>query len=123
MSGPVSVSLAPAVVDIAGVRAGDANQMTVSITAGGVPVDITGMTVSAQARLTPTAPDALSAVVTILDPLAGSVLLEWPGDAVATLLGAATTWRGVWDLQLENAGAVQTLAAGRFAADMDVTRP
>jgi hypothetical protein len=119
------IPLGPAVVDIKGVRAGDRNVITITVTSDGTPVNLTGLTPSAQARKKSTDADpALTAVVLVTDALAGKMELRWPGDAVLALLGTAATWTGVWDLQIDDAAQdALTLAAGSFEAVMDVTRP
>lgn len=120
-----SVNLTPAPVDLLGIRAGDRNLITFTITNGGVPVNLTGKTVTAQARQTANdATAALTAVVAIVDAVAGAISVRWPGAAVATLLGSAATWTGVWDLQVATPSEDPlTVAAGTFGAVMDVTRP
>ena len=45
------IPLDPAPVDIKGVRAGDLNQFKMTITSAGAPVDLTGMEVTASARI------------------------------------------------------------------------
>lgn len=121
----VVVNFAPAPVDLTGIRAGDRNLMRVTVTSGGAPWDLTGAAVAAQARLSPTdATAALVATCTITDAANGVVEVQWSGTAVRTLLGSAKAWNGVWDLQVTPFGAEPlTVAAGRFQADLDVTRP
>lgn len=120
----VAVPLGPACANITGVRGGDRNIMTVRITSNGLPVNLTGKTLTAQARKTPLDTSALDAVVTVTDALDGRVELRWPGAQVATLLGTKKSWTGVWDLQIAEPGLDPlTVAAGTFAAEMDVTRP
>ena len=120
----VAVDLSPARVDISGIRAGDRNLITMTITSGGAPVNLTGKTVTAQARLTPNDVTMLSAVVTITDAAAGAISVRWPGPAVSTILGTAAKWTGVWDLQMATPSEDPlTVAAGSFTAEMDVTRP
>lgn len=122
---PASISLTPPVVNISGVRAGDRNLLNATLSSEGVPVDLTGQVLTAQARKKSTDTEiACSAVVETVDPAAGTVTIRWPGEDVRTMLAGAPTWKGVWDLQMapdENSDAV-TLCAGSFAAEMDVTR-
>ena len=119
------VPLGPATVDVTGVRAGDRNLFTVTIKSAGTPVDLTGFTVTAQARKTSIDVENLVAVVTLTDPTNGTITIRWPGDAVTTLLAGAESWAGVWDLQIDDGSADDpvTIVAGKFAAVMDVTRP
>ena len=118
------VALGPAVVDLTGIRAGDQNMLSMTVTVGGVPYDLTDKVVTAQARKTANDPVALDAVVAVTAPTAGQFTLRWPGDAVSVLLGSATTWKGVWDVQVQAAGQdALTLLAGKFTAVLDVTRP
>jgi hypothetical protein len=120
----VVVPLGPACVNITGVRSGDRNQFTITLTQKGVPVDLTDQTVAAQARKTTTATDALDGVVVVTDAANGELTLRWPGDAVATWLAGKGNAKGVWDLQVYNGvDDPVTMAAGSFDAQMDVTRP
>lgn len=119
----VVVPLGPACVDLEGVRAGDRNLMTATLTSKGAPVNLTGYTVTAQARKKSTDSAALDAVVTIVNALTGDISIRWPGDDVTALLAGKATWNGVWDLQIEQVGSDPlTVAAGNFHAYMDVTR-
>lgn len=120
------VVLGPAVVDIAGVRAGDRNEIAFKLKMGGAPLDLTGLTLSAQARKESTSedPPALVAVISDLDPPAGTGVLRWDGEQVRALLNGQATWSGVWDMQADDGtpGGPLTVAAGSFGAVMDVTR-
>lgn len=120
----VTVPLGPACVAITGVRAGDRNLITATVTAKGQPVDLTGKTLSAQARKTAqSTATALDAVIAVVDALAGDITIRWPGDDVTALLAGKATWSGVWDLQVAEPGLDPlTIAAGPFTAEMDVTR-
>jgi hypothetical protein len=112
-------------VNITGVRAGDKNQFTLTITKDNAPVALTGV-VTAQARKLPTDPDpaAITAVVDVLDAPGGRVSVRWPGAEVSAALAGAPTWAGVWDLQVKSGtDDPVTLVAGTFGAVMDVTRP
>lgn len=119
-----TVQLGPAQVDLQGVRAGDLNAITLTITSKGKPFNLTGKTVTAQARLTPLDTQALDAVVEVTNAVNGVCVVRWPGAAVTTLLAGKAAWSGVWDLQVSDTpgGDAQTLVAGTFAAVMDVTR-
>jgi len=121
----VVVPLGPACVDITGVRAGDRNEMAFTITSAGAPVDLTGQTLSAQARKKATDPSpAVTAIITVTDAVAGKGTMRWPGAEVRTSLGTADKWTGVWDLQAgDPASDPVTLVAGKFSAVLDVTRP
>lgn len=120
----VVVPLGPACVDITGVRAGDQNLITMTLTNNGAPMDLTGLILAAQARATPLDPEALDAVIVVTDALAGEIALRWPGDEVTTMLAGQTSWKGVWDLQVGDVGNDPvTVAAGKFSAVMDITRP
>lgn len=122
---PIVVPLGPAAVDLIGIRAGDRNLISMTIHSKGTPLDLTGKTITAQARATPTSSTALDSVVTIVDAAAGQLTIGWPGSAVETLLAGDATFKGVWDIQLSTPGEddAVTLAAGKFTAVMDVTRP
>jgi len=120
----VAINLTPAVVDISGVRAGDRNLFNLTLRSAGKPMDLTGYTVTAQARTTVAATTGLDAVCTVVDPAGGGVTVRWPGDDVRTWLGSKVTQAGVWDLQLDDGsgGDPWTIISGEFAAEMDVTR-
>lgn len=119
-----AIDLSPARLDISGIRANDRNLITATITSGGVPMNLTGKTVEAQARLTAVDVAMLSAVITVTNAAAGAITIRWPGAAVATLLAGAAKWSGVWDLQVTTPSEDPlTVTAGTFAAEMDVTRP
>lgn len=120
----VTVPLGPAVVNLTGIRAGDANLMTVTLTTKGEPYDLTGMTLTAQARkkVTDDAPAVTAAITVDPDPTIGKALLSWPGDQVRDSLAGKANWQGVWDLQVDDGTEVQTLMAGTFQAVLDVTR-
>src|SRR4051812_26027865 len=100
MPGPATVPLGPALVNVTGVRSGDRNVFTVTLTSGGQPFDLTGVEVTAQARKTSLTPDALDAVVEVIDAAAGKVRVRWPGEDVTTWLDGKGSVKGVWDLQL-----------------------
>lgn len=124
-TGPVTVPLGPAVVHVTGVRAGDRNEFTMTFTSGGVPLDLTPYTITAQARRVAQdlGPAACDAVVIVTDAANGALLVRWPGDQVRTMLGDAGEWEGVWDLQLAPVtGDPVTIAAGSLTAVSDVTR-
>ena len=126
MASSVLVPLGPAKVNITGIRAGDRNEMQFTFTSNGGPLDLTGQTLTAQARLKTTSPTAaLTAVITIIgSPTAGVARVRWPGDDVRTMLAGKESWSGVWDMQVDNGvDDPVTLAAGTFKAEMDVTRP
>lgn len=119
----VVLPLGPAFLDITGVRAGDRNLISLTLTSGGAPLDLTGMTVEAQARPTPLAESVITAVTEVTDAPGGVFTLRWPGDEVRAMLGTKTSWKGVWDLQVQSVGEDPvTMIAGNFSAVMDVTR-
>jgi hypothetical protein len=120
-----TVSFAPAVVDLVGVRAGDRNSMSIVVSQDGAPLNITGAVITAQVRKLATDPDpaVLEAEIQITDAAAGAFTVSWPGDDVRALLGSAASWSGRWDCQVALGGAdPTTIAAGRFEAEVDVTR-
>lgn len=117
-SGPVACSWR--------VYAGDSNRQTFTFHATpGVPWDLTGAELQAQARASSTdVAVAVEAVCTITDATAGLVTVEWDGEEVRALLAGAEEWAGVWDLQILEAGQTLpvTLLVGAWTATMDVTR-
>lgn len=121
----VVLPLGPACVNITGIRGGDQNLITATITMAGVPLNLTGMTITAQARKKAEYPDppALEAVIDVVDAATGSITMRWPGADVTTLLGGKGKWTGVWDMQITNGvDDPTTIVAGTFEAVMDVTR-
>ena len=120
----VAINLAPAAVDVSGIRAGDRNLFQLTIRQSGQPINLTGYTVTAQARTTAEDVTHLDAVCTITAPTAGKVDVRWPGDDVRTWLGTESVLKGVWDLQLADGTSADpwTVIAGSFAAESDVTR-
>ena len=121
----MTIPLGPAVANLTGIRAGDRNLITATIISKGEPVNLTGLTPSAQARKKATdAEPAITAVIEVLDAAAGKISIRWPGDAVTAMLAGGARWDGVWDLQLDPGGEdPMTVVAGTFGAVMDVTRP
>ena len=118
-----TVQLGPAQVDLLGVRAGDQNALTLTITSKGKPFNLTGKTITASARATVLDAQALDAVVEIVNAAGGVCTVRWPGTAVTQILAGKDTWKGVWDLQVQATGEdAQTLVEGSFTAVMDVTR-
>lgn len=120
-----SLQMGPGAVDLLGVRAGDRNIVTVELTTDGAPWDLTGAALLAQARKSNSDADpALVATITPVDPAQGRFTLEWDGEEVRTLLGADTTWDGVWDLQVTEATQTlaETVAAGKLTCELDVSR-
>lgn len=119
------IDLGPPRVDLLRIRAGDRNKINVKLTQAGEPIDVSEWVLEAQARLTAISadPPALIAVVTIVDGPEGLIEIRWPGDDVRTLLGSEAKWSGVWDLQRDNDEEdPDTLMAGKFTAEEDVTR-
>jgi hypothetical protein len=117
------ISLAPAVLDVSGIRAGDRNMFQLTIRTSGTALNLTGYEITAQARTTASAPAHLDAVVTITNETGGVCLVRWPGEAVRTWLGGQNSVNGVWDLQLLDAEGNDpwTVLTGSFKAEMDVT--
>jgi hypothetical protein len=119
------IDLGPPQVDLLRVRAGDRNVINLKLKHGLTAVDVTGWVLEAQARHTAISPDppALTAVVTVVDGPGGIFEIRWPGDDVRTLLAGLDEWKGVWDLQRNNdPNDPETLMAGKFTAEEDVTR-
>jgi baseplate upper protein BppU len=119
-----AIDVGPPKVDLLRIRAGDRNLFSIKLTQNDQPFDLTGLTIKAQARLTPVDTTiALTAVITVVDALEGHFEMRWPGDAVQTLLAGANEWSGVWDLEIDSASEdPQTLMAGVFTVEPDVTR-
>jgi hypothetical protein len=119
----VAVPLGPAQLDIHGVRAGDLNQFQLTLVTGGRPMDLTGQTITASAKLAKSDSTGLDAVIAVVDGPAGVLTLRWPGDDVRTWLGAVDQKSGVWDLQMTDGTSDPiTVLAGIFTAELDVTQ-
>jgi hypothetical protein len=119
-----AIDVGPPKVDLLRIRAGDRNLFTIKLTQNDAPFNLTGMTIKAQARLTPIDPTvALTALITVIDALQGHFEMRWPGEDVQTLLAGANQWSGVWDLEIDSGAAdPQTLMAGVLTVEPDVTR-
>jgi hypothetical protein len=116
------ISLAPAVLDVSGIRAGDRNIFQITIRTGGKALNLTGYTITAQARTTTADTEHLDAEVTITNALGGVCLVRWPGDDVRDWLDGQSSAKGVWDLQLVTGSSDPwTVLTGSFAAEMDIT--
>jgi hypothetical protein len=125
MAACVKVNLGPACIDIEGVRAGDRNTVTITLHQGGVPLDLTGLTLTSQVRkkATDVDPPALTAEITVVDAPNGKATLRWPGDDVRALVNGSAKWAGVWDLQVASGpDDPTTVVAGKWSAETDVTR-
>ena len=122
----ITVPLAPPEANFTGLRAGDRNLILVTVKTAkdGVPIDLTGQTITAQARTKNTDLDpVMTAVIEVLDAVNGELSLRWPGDQVTIALDGKPTWKGVWDLQADNGVEDPvTLCAGTLTAEQDVTR-
>lgn len=117
------LDLSPACLNLEGVRAGDRNETTIALKSDGLPVDLTGSTVTAQARETATDDDtALVATITMVDEANGTFIIAWPGADVFTLLAGQESWAGVYDVQVESAAGVTTVLSGTIGCVTDVTR-
>jgi hypothetical protein len=114
------VDFRPALWALTGVRAGDSKAILVQVNSGGAPANLTGMTITAQARQTAVDPDppALTGLITPDNLLQGRFFLRWDPDEVRSVLGPDGFWRGVWDCQLD----VTTIVAGPITCESDVTR-
>lgn len=123
MAGPIKN--VPASCDWA-VYAGDRNSQTFEFYAtADTPWDLTGATLRAQARLDALdAAVAIEALCTVDDAVGGIVTVSWDGELVRALLAGAESWAGVWDIELIEAAQTLpvTLLAGKFTAQLDVTR-
>jgi hypothetical protein len=118
------IDLGPAEVDLLRIRAGDRNQFNIKLTDSNGPVNLSDSVIEAQARLTPVdSAIAVSAVIEMIDAVGGHFKMSWPGDDVRTALAVEVSWEGVWDLQMTETGEEpQTLVAGKFTIESDVTR-
>lgn len=122
--------MGPVCIDLTGIRANDRNMAAFHSVTGATDIDLTGLTLSAMARLhaQDQGAPALTAVVNITNAAQGRYTVAWPGADVATLLlngvgPILKTWKGVWDIQADNGvDDPQTLIFGKIACEWDVTR-
>lgn len=119
------VNLAPACVEIQGVRAGDRNLINATVKDNGAALNLTGLTPLSQVRKSSTdTVVALVADVQIVNAATGQITIRWDGDDVRLLLAGAKKWKGVWDLQFSAPGEDPvTYASGPWSAEIDVSRP
>ena len=95
-----------------------------AVTLGGNPVDLTGAGIWFTAKTSPNASTvvfqkAVGSGITVTDAASGAGMIELvPGDTHG--LGARTV-RLYFDLEVEIAGAVYTVAAGRLVVEPDLT--
>jgi hypothetical protein len=117
------IDLGPAVVNLSGVRSGDRNLFSLVLRASGQPMDLTGYTIAAEARVTAEDTTALDAVCTITDATAGKVDVRWPGADVETWLAGNVDQKGVWDLEIDDGSGADpwTIIEGTFMAEQDIT--
>ena len=120
-----SITSGPATLDWK-VYAGDANKELLQFYAADQPWNLTGATITAQARKTASDPTAALTATCTVETASGTgiVSVAWDGEQVRTLLGASEEWTGVWDLQVKETGQTlpRTVLRGVFSAVMDVTR-
>jgi hypothetical protein len=120
-----TLDLTPGGLDLK-VYSGDENRMVLQVLAGGVPMDLTGVEIAAQARSDrlPATAVGVDAVVVPVDAAMGLFALTWDGEVLRTLIGSEPSWVGVWDLQLLGLGKVlpESPLGGTFTAMPDVTR-
>ena len=119
------VDIGPATLDITGVRAGDRNSVTVTLVDDYEPTDLTGATVTSQARPVPEEENtSITATVTVIDAKEGRVELKWSGEEVRDALNGARSLEWFWDLQVLFANETEpvTKIAGKIVFEMDVTR-
>lgn len=120
-----AICTGPATLDWHCAYAGDDVRAVLQMIADGDPWDLTGATLLAQVRESRLAddPPALVATINDIDASSGQFEVVWDGESIRSLLGTAETWEGVWDLQVTSVGGViTTVAAGKFLAQMDVSR-
>ena len=95
-----------------------------AITLGGNPLDLTGAGLWFTAKTSPTATatvfqKTLGAGITVTDPASGVGLIQLaPGDTSAL---ASRQVQLYFDLEVEAAEAVYTVAAGRLVVEPDMT--
>jgi hypothetical protein len=106
------------------IYAGDTQPEVLEFIADGVPWDMTGCTLSAEARETVSSETvALTATCEEVSARIGQWRIVWPGDEARTVLAGAKSWQGVYDVQVtQPGGAVVTVIRGTLTVMMDVTR-
>ena len=102
--------------------AGDTEKFNIAITAGGLPVDLTGWTIKAEIRASRGAPTVIETFTCTLSPTPedGTLTISLSDTETAGLpIGAAI---GVWDLQMTSpTGDVKTFLTGSVEVTQDVT--
>ena len=120
------VDLGPARLDLRGIPAGDDVAVTISFKdSDGNGQDTTGAVLNAQVRSSATDDTIqLSASVSAIDAANGQWSVLFSGDDTRTVLADASTWNGVWDLEITQSGQAnpRTVLGGRFQIETDVTR-
>lgn len=111
-----TISTLPTQVDLELYR-GDAWALPVTITTGGVALNLTGYTLTAQVRASESASTSTSITVTVTNAATGQVRLSLTAAQTRDLPAS-----GVWDLQWATSGDPTTLLAGRVTVSGDVTR-
>lgn len=100
-------------------RRGDTTGVPIQFNdAAGEPIDLTGRTWTAQIRRSPNSATAVDITVDTTDANIGQIVLRLEPDITETMSGEYE-----WDLQQDLGGSIQTILAGRWTFDPDVTRP
>lgn len=110
--------MAPAELDLI-LRTGDTEQITLTLSNGGSPVNITGRTYAAQIRPEPLSSTVIASFSCVITNAAAGIVVC---TLTATQTAALSPTIGVWDLQETNGSSVTTLVAGTATIQSDVTR-
>lgn len=120
------IDLSPQRLDLRGLPAGDDVALAISFTdSDGNGQDTTGAVLNAQVRDTPSSDTVqITAQVSDVDSANGQWSVLFSGTDTRSVLGTASKYTGVWDLEITLAGQAnpRTVLAGRFEIEIDVTR-
>lgn len=96
---------------------GDDFADVITIQEGGVAVDVSSRTYTAQVRRTSEGPVVAAMSVNMAEAASGEV-----GIAIANTVTAGMSGDYVYDFQQSTGGVIRTLMAGKFVVARDVTR-
>lgn len=114
---PTTITRLPIQVNLVLYEGDDFTFMVTVRDSAGLPVDLTGVTARAQIRTSVSAESILGEFTPTIDALAGNIWLHLD-DSVSSILPPT----GVWDVEIDRSGDVETLAAGTISMTADVTR-
>lgn len=123
MPTPKKISLLPEALDLA-LYAGDGALIRLTVTDNpGEPIPIGGEVIAHIRKARIDADPAAEFSVDLADAAMGVVLISLTGEQTAGLIGAKSSFKGVWDVQWKPTGGQPvTLVQGQVECNADVTR-